>query len=45
MDTVARRLFGMIHSGVDDQVAAACLLLMFILALLAASIKFRVLKI
>jgi iron(III) transport system permease protein len=30
MDTVARRLFGMIHSGVDDQVAAACLLVMAI---------------
>jgi iron(III) transport system permease protein len=32
MDTVARRLFGMVHSGVDDQVAAACLLLMGFLA-------------
>jgi iron(III) transport system permease protein len=30
MDTVARRLFGNIHSGVDDQVAGACLLLMAI---------------
>lgn len=35
MDTVARRLFGMVHSGVDDQVAAACLLLMGFLTTVA----------
>jgi iron(III) transport system permease protein len=35
IDTVARRLFGMVHSGVDDQVAAACLLLMGFLTAVA----------
>jgi len=39
MDTVARRLFGLIHSGVDDQVAAACLILMGPLAAVAAGVR------
>lgn len=38
MDTVARRIFGMVHSGVDDQVAAACLLLMGLMSILAVII-------
>jgi ABC-type spermidine/putrescine transport system permease subunit II len=39
MDTIARRLFGMVHSGVDDQVAALSLLLMGLLAALAAGVQ------
>ncbi|WP_254513620.1 ABC transporter permease [Anatilimnocola floriformis] len=39
MDTVARRIFGLVHSGVDDQVAAACLLLMTLLAGLAIAVR------
>ena len=38
MDTIARRLFGMVHSGVDDQVAAMSLLLMGLLAVIAAGV-------
>jgi iron(III) transport system permease protein len=36
LDTVARRLFGDIHSGVDDRVAAACLLVMLLAAAIGA---------
>ncbi len=39
IDTIARRLFGMVHSGVDDQVAAACLLLMGFLAAVAVFVQ------
>lgn len=39
MDTIARRLFGMVHSGVDDQVAALALLLMTLLAAIAAAVQ------
>jgi iron(III) transport system permease protein len=42
-DLIQRRLFGMIHSGVDNQVAAACLILIAFLTLCAAaSSRFRV---
>lgn len=39
IDTIARRIFGMVHSGVDDQVAAACLLLMLLMAIAAAVVS------
>ncbi|QDU30996.1 spermidine/putrescine ABC transporter membrane protein [Anatilimnocola aggregata] len=42
-DLIQRRLFGMIHSGVDNQVAAACLLILLVAGFAgAASAKFRV---
>ncbi|WP_425616065.1 ABC transporter permease [Anatilimnocola sp. NA78] len=42
-DLIQRRLFGMIHSGVDNQVAAACLLLIGVVTVIAAvSSRFKV---
>lgn len=42
-DLIQRRLFGMIHSGVDNQVAAACLLMVLVAAMAGAwSSKFGV---
>lgn len=38
-DTIARRIFGLVHSGVDDQVAAACLLLMIFMAIAVAIVS------